>query len=324
MQKSLVCFACGNEGSILDKGSGEVVCNYCGVVIRERIEDLAHDLRVVSGDDARRTGSYYSLSHKNKGFSTVIGRRNYGGLTPDHCAELYRIRVWDSRIRSSYEKKLEKGLFELARLRESIGLPDTAAERSAYFFRKSSELGLTRGRTVTSLIAASVYLACREAEIPKTLGEISKVSNIDRKRLSRDYRLLSRTFCSSLPVTDPMRSVTKIANIVGVSELKKRRAIGFVNALMDIGVSAGKSPLGLAAATIYLVCKNTDEEKTQVALAQAAGITEVTIRNRCAELARLVASKKIPPINSSLAAIALVSIQLAMVTNLARLPTLVH
>ena len=325
MQRSLICFACGKEDSILDKGSGEVVCNFCGVVITERIEDLTHDARVFPGDnDGRRTGSYYSLSHKNKGFSTIIGRRNYGGLAPDHSAEIDRIRVWDTRIRSSHEKKLEKGLFELARLRESLGLPDTVAERSAYFFRKSSELGLTRGRTVTSLIAAAVYLACREAEIPKTLGEISNASNVDRKRLSRDYRLLSRTFCSSLPVTDPVRCVTKIANIVGVSEPKKRRAIGFVNALMEIGVSAGKSPLGLAAATIYLICKNTEEEKTQIVLAQAAGITEVTIRNRCAELIKLIVSKKVPGLNPSLAAIALVSIQLAMVTNLARLPALVH
>lgn len=325
MQKSLVCFACGNEGSTLDRGSGEIICNYCGVVITERMEDTAYDQRVFPGDrDRRRTGSHYSLSYKNKGLSTVIGKRNYGSLNSEHAAGLDRIRVWDSRIRSSHEKKLEKGLFELARLRELLCLPDTAAERSAYFFRKSSELGLTRGRIVASLIAASVYLACREAEIPKTLDEISKASNVERKRISRDYRLLSRTFCSTLPVTDPVRCVTKIANIVGVSEPKKRRAIGFVNTLMEVGVSAGKSPLGLAAATIYLICKNTDEEKTQVALAQAAGITEVTIRNRCVELARLIASKRIPPINSSLAALALVSIQLIMVTNLARLPVLVH
>jgi transcription initiation factor TFIIB len=323
MQKSFVCFACGNEDITLDGGSGEVVCNYCGVVITERMEDLAHDRQVFPGDlDKRRTGPYYSLSRRNKGFSTFIGRQNYNGSS---VPELDRIRVWDSRIRSSHEKRLEKGLSELARLRECLALPQTAAERSAYFFRKSSELGLTRGRTVASLMAASVYLACREAEIPKTLDEISKASGVNRKRLSRDYRLLCLTFCSNLPVTDLARCVTKIANIVDVSESKKRLAIRLVNTLVEIGVSAGKSPLGLAAAAIYLICKNTDEEKTQVVLAQAAGITEVTIRNRCAELAKLFASKKIPPLNPSLAAIAIVSIEFAMITNAWRhIPALIH
>lgn len=174
---------------------------------------------------------------------------------------------------------------------------------------------MTKGRTVSSLVAASVYLACREAEIPKTLDEISKAGSVSRKRLARDYRLLSRTFKDNLPVADLPRCVTKITNIVGVGELKKRRAVGLVDALTEIEVSAGKSPLGLAAAAIYLICKNTDEEKTQAALAQAAGITEVTIRNRCSELVRLLAAKKVPHFNPSLAAVAIASIEIAMVAN---------
>lgn len=328
MQKSILCFACGKEGLTLDKESGEIVCSLCGVVMAEWTEELAQDKRIFLGDlaDNRKTGPYYSLSRRNKGFSTVMARRNYGDSRPSRSAgaEFDRIRVWDSRIRSSQEKRLEKGLFELARVRALLALPDTVAERSAYFFRKSSEMGLTRGRMVASLMAASVYLACREAEIPKTLNEISSASNIDRKRLARDYRLLSRTFRDNLPVADLARCVTKIANIVGVSESKKRRAIGLVDALNKIGVSAGKSPLGLAAAALYLICKNTDEERTQVVLAKAAGITEVTIRNRCVELARLFAEKKLPPLNS-LAAIAIVSIELAMIAGpLRQLPALVH
>ncbi len=330
MQTSFICFACGSEGTTLDKESGEIVCTLCGVVIAERTEVPGRDRAIFSGDseDKGRTGPYYSLSRRNKGFSTVIGRQNYGASSAavEHTGlDFNRIKVWDSRIRSSHEKRLEKGLFELTRLRECLGLPDTAAERSAYFFRKSSELGLTRGRTVTSLMAASIYLACREAEIPKTLDEISKASNVDRKRLSRDYRLLSRTFRDNLPVADLARSVTKIANMAGISESRKRRAIGLVNALTEIGVSAGKSPLGLAAAALYFICKNTDEEKTQITLARAAGVTEVTIRNRCAELAKLFAAKKIPRFNSSLATIAIISLQFAMITNAWRhLPMLTH
>lgn len=70
--------------------------------------------------------------------------------------------------------------------------------------------------------------------------------------------------------------------------------------------------------------RDVDEEKTQVVLAQAAGITEVTIRNRCAELARLFASKKIPYLNPSLATIALVSIELAVISTWARVPALIR
>jgi transcription initiation factor TFIIB len=335
MQTSFVCFACGNELLISDQESGEIICSYCGIVISERIEDVAHDVRTFSdsfSDHKKRTGPASSLSQYNKGFSTRMSRRNYkGSATPnDSTATLTdfgRIRLWDSRIRNSHEKGLEPALHELERLREGLGLPDAVVERSAYLIRKASELGLIKGRTIASMMAASVYLACRELETPKTLNEIASVSNVERKRLSRDYRLLLRTFNENLPIADLSKCITKIANIVGIGESRKRQAIELMNMLTAIGVSTGKSPLGLAATVIYVVCKNTNDERTQKVLAHAAGVTEVTIRNRCAELARLVASKKIPHFNSStLTALALVSIQIAVITQHAwrYLPVLMH
>lgn len=154
MQKSILCFACGKEGLTLDKESGEIVCSLCGVVMAERTEDPTQDRRTFLGDlaDQRRTGPYYSLSRRNKGFSTVMSKYNYGESSGHSAGPRFdRIRAWDSRIRSSQEKRLEKGLFELARMRTCLALPDTVAERSAYFFRKASEMGLTRGRTAEEI-----------------------------------------------------------------------------------------------------------------------------------------------------------------------------
>jgi transcription initiation factor TFIIB len=47
---------------------------------------------------------------------------------------------------------------------------------------------------------------------------------------------------------------------------------------------AGKDPVGLAASILYLACQITGEIKTQRQIAQASGVTEVTIRNRCKDL----------------------------------------
>jgi transcription initiation factor TFIIB len=50
-------------------------------------------------------------------------------------------------------------------------------------------------------------------------------------------------------------------------------------------LSAGKDPMGLAAAVLYLICQqNGDDTKTQRFFADIAGVTDVTIRNRCSEL----------------------------------------
>ena len=44
--------------------------------------------------------------------------------------------------------------------------------------------------------------------------------------------------------------------------------------------SAGKDPMGLAAAALYVACVMENESITQKDLAEAASVTEVTIRNR--------------------------------------------
>ena len=50
--------------------------------------------------------------------------------------------------------------------------------------------------------------------------------------------------------------------------------------------SAGKDPMGLAASILYIASKETGESKTQIEMARASGVTEVTIRNRIRALGK--------------------------------------
>jgi transcription initiation factor TFIIB len=55
----------------------------------------------------------------------------------------------------------------------------------------------------------------------------------------------------------------------------------------DNELAAGKNPMGLAASVLYLSSMNnrdSNEYRTQNDPAAAAGVTEVTIRNRTQEL----------------------------------------
>jgi len=58
-----------------------------------------------------------------------------------------------------------------------------------------------------------------------------------------------------------------------------------MNEVTKKGISAGKDPMGLAAALLYLSARKTkDDNITQSQLAIAARVTEVTVRNRMKEL----------------------------------------
>ena len=60
----------------------------------------------------------------------------------------------------------------------------------------------------------------------------------------------------------------------------KRHAIKVLKTAQENEISAGKDPMGLAAAALYLSCVKNGEDKTQRDIAEAANVTEVTIRNR--------------------------------------------
>lgn len=267
-----------------DHECGEVICSRCGVVV-DRIESPAvQEWRSFSIDDfyrKSRTGGATSLARYNKGLLTTIGNSRD---TKEKGLNFDRIRVWDFRIQAANDRSLKQALPALEHLKVSLALPETIVEKSAYFYRKAARINLVKGRTVSSILAASVYLACRELETPRSLNEVSSASNVPRKKISRDYRLLVHTFDPRIPAIDHVRCITRIANKVGLSEKTKRVAVKIMRQVIAMQVSAGKGPMGIAATVLYIACLQAGEIKTQKELSIAAGVTEVTIRNRYSEL----------------------------------------
>jgi transcription initiation factor TFIIB len=269
---------------VTDHECGEIICSQCGIVV-ERLESSAvQEWRAFSADDfyrKSRIGGATSLARYNKGLLTTIGNSKDSkerGLNFD------RIRVWDFRIQTANDRSLKQALPALEHLKENLRLPDSIVEKSAYFYRKASRRNLIKGRTVSSVLAASVYLACRELEAPRTLNEISSASNVERKKISRDYRLLVHIFDPKIPAIDHIRCITRIANKVGVTEKTKRIAVNMMRSVVAMQVSAGKGPMGIAATVLYIACMQAGEIKTQKELSIAAGVTEMTIRNRYSDL----------------------------------------
>ena len=279
-----MCSACRSEVVVTDHECGEVICSRCGVVIARLEGSAVQEWRAFSVEDFYsrcRVGGATSLARYNKGLLTTIGNSRD---SKESGINFNRIRIWDFRIQTANDRSLKQALPALEHLKESLGLPDTIVEKSAYFYRKAARINLIKGRTVTSVLAASVYLACRELETPRTLNEVSSASNVPRKKISRDYRLLVHTFDPKIPAVDHIRCITRIANKVGLSEKTKRMAVKIMRQVVAMQISAGKGPMGIAATVLYIACLQGGEIKTQKELSIATGVTEVTIRNRYSDL----------------------------------------
>ena len=296
MMSSPKCPSCRGQKMVTDQNTGELCCSKCGLVINDNIVDTGAEWRSFSNDEGNkaRTGAGTSLTMHDRGLSTVIGAANKDAtgkpLSAGVKSSIERLRTWDSRSQahSSADRNLRQALNEMGKLKDKLALTDAVVEKAAYIYRKSMEKKLVRGRSIQGLVAACLYASCRNTETPRTLDDIAKGINIRRKDVARCYRLIYRELELKMPVVDPVKGVSRIASIAELSEKSKRKAIKILNQAKEEGIVAGKDPMGIAAAALYLACISTGEVKSQKDISIASGVTEVTIRNRCAGLRKML------------------------------------
>ena len=290
------CPVCRDKKLVTDQITGELFCSKCGLVITDKITDSGAEWRSFSRDqnDRTRVGAGTSLTIHDMGLSTIIGVANKDAtgkpLSSSMKNSIERLRTWDSRSQanSSADRNLRQAFNEMGKLKDKLALTNAVIEKAAYIYRKAMEKKLVRGRSIQGLVGACLYAACRDTETPRTLYDIADGMNIKKKDIARCYRLIFRELELKMPVVDPVKGISRIASVAKLSEKSKRNAVKILNQAKDIGLVAGKDPMGVAAASLYLACITTGEIKSQKEISIASGITEVTIRNRCVGLRKML------------------------------------
>ena len=290
------CPSCGQNKVVTDDKIGELYCTYCGFVISENMVDMDAEYHSFSNDTKNkiRVGDRTSLLLHDMGLSTIIGKPNQdvtGKPISNMMKESFRrLRRQNNRaqINSSLERNYVQAFSDMNNMKIKLALSDPIIETAAYRYRKAVEKGLTRGRTIKAMVGACIYLACRNAEISRSLHDIATSINISKKDLKKCYKSLLMEFEIIVPPPNPLSSVSKIGNIVGLSEKTKRQAMVILEKERDLGGLAGKDPNALTAAVLYVVGRAHGEIKSQRKISSAAGVTEVTIRNRIRGLSKSI------------------------------------
>ena len=283
------CPECGSSNLIHDYDTGETVCGDCGLVLYEQMMDKGPEWRAFTQEEKAsrsRVGVPTSYSVHDKGLSQAISqvdRDAFGRKLPlSTRLQMWRLRKWQirSRVHSSIDRNLAQAMAELDRLSDKVYIPPPIKEKAAVTYRKALDKGLVRGRSIAAIAAAALYAACRGSGTPRTLREIAEASLVDKKDVARCYRLLLRELEVHMPIADPLTYVSKIAERTGISGKTQGLAIQILREARKKRAAAGKDPMGLAAAALYIACLQNNEKKTQKDIAEAAGVTEVTVRNR--------------------------------------------
>jgi len=288
-----VCPDCSSQRSIEDNKRGEIICTNCGLVLSSNLIDLGPEWRAFSkeqSDKRRRVGSPINYARSDKGLTTTLGRgfRDAGGrpIAAHRRAAIQRMRKWQRRSyrHSSVERNLAIAMTEIDRLISQMRLPHTVRDAAAILYRRILSYRLTRGRTIEGIIGAVVYIVSRQFRFPITLKEIARNSRKDAKILGRYYRFLMKRLEISVPVCSPKDFVPRFAEELQLLPRVEQMAINILDVAHKKLIVSGKSPSGLAAASLYVAAIIEGNRTTQREIAAVAKVTEVTIRNRYKEL----------------------------------------
>jgi transcription initiation factor TFIIB len=294
IEESTQCPQCGGTHLTRDYKRGELICEDCGFVIDEDFIDQGPEWRAFDSEQREkraRTGAPMTYTIHDKGLSTTIGWRNkdfYGKAIPTrNRAQVFRLRKWQQRIRipGATERNLAIALSGLDRMASSLSLPRTVRETAAMVYRKAVTKNLIRGRSIESVSAAALYAACRRCDVPRTLNEIANISHMSRKDIGRTYRFVARELGLKLMPTSPQDYIPRFCSELKLSGNVQSKALEILKEAVDKELTSGRGPTGVAAAALYIASVLCGERRTQREVAEVAGVTEVTIRNRYKELA---------------------------------------
>lgn len=281
------CPECNSANLIYDESRGEIVCGDCGLLVEEKMVDTSHELRAFDKNEKKsRGGAPISMQKFDKGLTTNVGEISdiYKLDSTQQTRKFLRLKKWQERVSTSIERNLRLAMSELRRVAAYLDLPSVVRDEASRIYQFVLQRGLVRGRSMESVIAACVYAACRSYNIPRTLDEISSASEVERKEIGRTYRFIIRKINLKVKPSSPKDYISRFSSTLHLSPRSQNEALNILKRAEVSELTSGRGPAGIAAAALYVAALINDEKKTQREVADVAGITEVTIRNRYKEL----------------------------------------
>jgi transcription initiation factor TFIIB len=287
------CQSC--EGDLVtDNTTKEVFCKKCGLMIKQTDISLEPEHYSIQGQPSKsRTGGKISNKYHDNGLSTTISnvKRDAMGnpVSKDVQQQMNKLRKMDNRykITSSKDRCLRNALFLLNELEERLSLPVHIVEEASSLYRRVIDSKLVGGRTIMGMMCACVYASCRINSMPISIREIAKSGFIRHRDVAMCYRIICKELDIQSDVIDPAKNIPKIANKLGLDQSTISVASNIIKLAQKAGIVAGKNPMAIAAAAIYLSSILNNKPVTQEKITMASDITEATIRARCKGLKKI-------------------------------------
>ncbi|KAH7380082.1 transcription initiation factor-like protein iib [Pyrenochaeta sp. MPI-SDFR-AT-0127] len=280
--------------------AGDTICGSCGRVLADRIIDTRSEWRTFSNDDqgnddpSRIGDAANPLLHGSQ-LQTEIGFGD-GGLRVRDLA-----RAHNKSNHDKANKTLQAAFGQITTLCDSQNISRPTAETAKHLYRQADDAKLFKGKSQDAIIAGCIFIACRSMKQQRSFREIFKMTNVSKKEVGRTFKALEAFLqrqqkLQGGPMLAGNGAVIDANNYLGhnaaSAEVLMPRAcakLGLPTSVQLVaencasivteqGVAAGRSPLSIAGACLYLVSHLMGHPKSPKEIGAAVEVSDGTIR----------------------------------------------
>ncbi|KAI9317225.1 cyclin-like protein [Dichotomocladium elegans] len=257
--------------------SGDLVCGDCGLVLGDRIIDTRSEWRTFAndeGDDPSRVGAAADPLLDGNQLDTVISRRDGGtGAAKD----LNKVHGRATAVKG--ERNLVQAYKEISAMCDSISLSKIVSDTAKQLYKRVEDEKLLRGKSSDAIIAACIFIACRQEKVGRTFREICALTRVPKKEIGRCYKSLQNKLLTNPTIMHSEDLMSRFCSNLQLPNYVQKAGMDLVKRAKELGTLAGKSPISVAAACIYLVSYLFRTPKSTRDIANVAGVSEVTIKS---------------------------------------------
>lgn len=284
-----ICSQCKEKAPdiVEDFASGDIICRRCGSILGDRIIDTRSEWRTFSsdggaGEDPSRVGGPSNpLLNGSQLETTISSRDGHSGLAKD----LGRLQGRSSANPS--ERHLTSAFREIGALCERMALPRAIADRARALFKLSDDQKIFRNSrdTENAIIGACIYIACRQENVVRAFKDISALTRVPKRDIGRCFKMLSPLLETTMKTVTGEDFVVRFCAFLNLGIEVQKVAVQVASACQNVGRLAGKSPISIAAATIFLVSNLVPNSKKPIKdISTVSGVSEGTIKQTYREI----------------------------------------
>src|SRR3989338_214789 len=182
---------------------------------------------------------------------------NLGEVICNDCGLVIEEKMVDTGIDlqgklDKIEKNLRLAMAELRVIASYLNLPNVVRDEAARIYNYVLQRGLVRGRSMESVIASCLYIACRSYNIPRTLDEMSTASDVERKEIGRTYRFIIRRLGIKVKQSSPRDYISRFSSVLKLSPKTQNDALKVLKQAEEFELTSGRGPAGISAAALYV------------------------------------------------------------------------